>query len=271
MRLTVAICTWNRVALLDRTLAEFRKLTLPSGLDWELVVVNNNSPDDTDRVIAAHTGPLPVVRVFEEKQGHCHARNAAVAVAKGDFLIWTDDDVLVPPDWLTHYLDAEARYPDAAVFGGPVRPWFAVTPPPRWIADNVARLGTCWALVDHGSDVRPLLAGEYCHGANMAFRTDVLRQYPFDPKFGRVGDKLTSGDDSDVVGRVRLTRPSDVVGTPKTLFGAPHWAWAKYLKAVARTWRYGLGKGAKWVDAFVERAKARGVIDRCRADRRAAA
>ncbi len=305
MRLTVAICTWNRAALLDRTLAEFHKLALPPGLDWELVVVNNNSPDDTDRVIAAHTGPLPIVRVFEEKQGHCHARNAAVAAARGDFLLWTDDDVLVPPDWLTHYLDAEARHPDAAVFGGPVRPWFAVTPP-RWIADNVARLGTCWALVDHGSDVRPLLAGEYCHGANMAFRTDVLRQYPFDPKFGRVGDQLTSGDDSDVVGRVRrdghggvwvgtapvnhylpaerltaayayevirclrLTGPSDVVGTPRTLLGAPRWAWAKYLKAVAKTWRYGLGKGAKWVDAFVDRAKARGIIDRCRADRRAA-
>ena len=106
-----------------------RQLTLPPGLDWELVVVNNNSPDDTDRVIAAHTGQLPIVRVFEGKQGHCHARNAAVAAARGDFLVWTDDDVLVPPDWLTHYLDAAARHPEAAVFGGPVRPWFAVTPP----------------------------------------------------------------------------------------------------------------------------------------------
>ena len=57
MRLTVAICTWNRAALLDRTLAEFRKLALPPGLDWELVVVNNNSPDDTDRVIADRIAP----------------------------------------------------------------------------------------------------------------------------------------------------------------------------------------------------------------------
>ena len=83
MRLTVAICTWNRSALLDRTLAEFRKLTIPPGLDWELIVVNNNSTDDTDRVIAAHTGALPIVRILESKQGHCHARNTAVAAARG--------------------------------------------------------------------------------------------------------------------------------------------------------------------------------------------
>jgi len=300
MRLTVAICTWNRAELLDRTLAEFRKLTLPPGLEWEVVVVNNNCTDDTDRVIAAHTGPLPLVRVFEPKQGHCHARNAGVAAARGDFLIWTDDDVLVPTDWVANYLDAEARYPDAGVFGGPVRPWFAVTPP-KWITDHIARLGTCWALVDHGSEVRPLAAGEYCHGANMAFRTAQLRKYPFDPKFGRVGRQLTSGDDSNVVGRIladgspgvwvgnapvnhylpaerltagyayevircnRLTGPSDVTGDPPMLFGAPRWAWGKYLKAVAGTWRHGWGKGAKWVEAFVLRAKARGIIDRSRA------
>lgn len=305
MRLTVAICTWNRAALLDRTLAEFRNVTVPPGLEWEIVVVNNNCTDDTDAVIARHTVALPLVRVFESKQGHCHARNAAVAVARGEFLIWTDDDVLVPTDWLVRYMDAEAKFPDAGVFGGPVRPWFGVTPP-KWIADNIARFGTCWALVDHGPGVRPMTDGEYCHGANMAFRTELLRRYPFDPKYGRVGDKLTSGDDSDVVGRVRrdgypgvwvgdapvnhylpaerltaaytyevircnkLTGKSDVTGTPSTLFGAPRWAWAKYLKAAARTWVYGLGKGRRWVDAFVDRAKARGIIDRCRADRRAA-
>lgn len=304
MRLTVAICTWNRAALLDRTLAEFRNLTLPPGLEWEIVVVNNNSPDDTDRVIESHAAALPLVRVFEPKQGHCHARNAAVAVARGDFLIWTDDDVLVPTDWIANYLAAAQQFPDAAVFGGPVRPWFAVTPP-RWIADNIGRLGTCWALVDHGPDVRQLAEGEYCHGANMAFRTAVLRRYPFDPKYGRVGSQLTSGDDSDVVGRVRreggggvwvgtapvnhylpadrltakyayevircnkLTGPSDVTGTPATFLGAPRWAWAKYLKATAKTWVYGFGKGRQWVEAFVDRAKARGIIDRCRAARRA--
>lgn len=304
MRLTVAICTWNRAALLDRTLAEFRNVAVPPGLTWELVVVNNNCTDDTDAVIARHAGALPLVRVFEPNQGHCHARNAAVTVAKGDLLIWTDDDVLVPTDWLTRYMDAEAKFPEAGVFGGPVRPWFGTTPP-RWIADNIARLSTCWALVDHGPDVRPLSDAEYCHGANMAFRTALLRKYPFDPKYGRVGDKLTSGDDSDVVGRVRrdghpgvwvgdapvnhylpaerltsayayevircnkLTGKSDVTDTPSTLFGAPRWAWVKYLKAVARMWLFGPGKGPKWVDALVDRAKARGVIDRCRADRRA--
>ena len=52
-RLTVAICTWNRCHLLQQTLEEMTKMTVPTGVDWELVVVNNNCSDATDEVIAS--------------------------------------------------------------------------------------------------------------------------------------------------------------------------------------------------------------------------
>ena len=50
MKITVAICTWNRSALLDRTLSEMHGLLVPDGIEWELLVVNNNCTDDTDAV-----------------------------------------------------------------------------------------------------------------------------------------------------------------------------------------------------------------------------
>ena len=63
--ITVAICTWNRAQLLDQTLTEMRKLRIPPGIEWELLVVNNNCTDDTDGVLDRHEGRLPIRRLFE--------------------------------------------------------------------------------------------------------------------------------------------------------------------------------------------------------------
>src|SRR4051812_1329005 len=103
MLVTVAICTWNRAALLDRTLARLRDLRIPPGLSWELLVVDNNCTDETSAVLARHAKHLPLRALHEPKQGHSHARNRAVAEARGDLLLWTDDDVLAHADWLAEH------------------------------------------------------------------------------------------------------------------------------------------------------------------------
>src|SRR5262249_4742997 len=114
MLYSVAICTWNRAALLAQTLGALRRLRVPPGADWELLVVNNNGTDDPDAALPRHGAFLPLRRVFEPRLGHCHARNAAVSAARGDLLLWTDDDVLVDPEWLACYARAADRWPDAA-------------------------------------------------------------------------------------------------------------------------------------------------------------
>ena len=132
MLVTVAICTWNRGKLLDQTLTQLRHLRIPEGVTWELLVVNNNCTDDTDAVIARHERHLPLRRLFEPKQGHSNARNCAVDHARGEYLIWTDDDVTVCREWLQVYEAAFEAHPEAAFFGGPIRPRFEGNPP-RWL------------------------------------------------------------------------------------------------------------------------------------------
>ena len=193
MTATVAICTWNRAELLDQTLTRLAESRVD--LDWEVVVVNNNCTDATPEVLARHANHLPLVVVHEPTPGHSHARNRAVAAARGELVVWTDDDVLVGPDWLTHVVRAAKDQPWADYFGGPVRPWFA-EPPPRWVRDCIAEFGFCWALIDHGPATRELLPGEYVYGANFAVRLATLRRHRFDPRYGRVGKRLTSGDDT---------------------------------------------------------------------------
>ena len=73
MRVSVAICTWNRAKLLDQTLSRMHQLLIPRGVTWELIVVNNNCTDETDEVLAEHARRLPLRRMYEQTPGKSHA------------------------------------------------------------------------------------------------------------------------------------------------------------------------------------------------------
>ncbi len=135
MLLTVAVCTWKRARRLDTILQNIYKLETPKDADWELLVINNNCTDDTDDVLSRHADHLPLRRLSEEKLGHCNARNCAIDGARGELIVWTDDDVLVDPQWLVAYAGAARSNPKASFFGGPIAPWFPVDPP-AWVQAN---------------------------------------------------------------------------------------------------------------------------------------
>jgi glycosyltransferase involved in cell wall biosynthesis len=201
MHVTVAICTWNRAALLDRTLTQLRELRIPAGTTWELLVVNNNSPDDTAAVLARHANRLPLRPLFEAQQGLSAARNRAVAEAQGDLVLWTDDDVLVDPDWLGEYVRAADRCPEAGYFGGTIDPWFEVAPP-KWLRDNLDLLQGPMVIRQFGDLFGPLPRGQFPFGANMAFRRRHLLGRPFDTRFGYVGNRLGGGEETAVFCRL---------------------------------------------------------------------
>ena len=171
MLVTVAICTWNRASLLDKTLTQFRSLRTPRGVTWELLIVNNDCTDNTDDVIARHSGTLPVVRVFEPRPGQGHARNAALRATRGEYLLWTDDDVLVDPDWLVKTLEAFQTL-EADLVYGKAEPWWEAEPP-RWFSNLF--LGH-FALVNLGPKLF-IIKNRNCSGfgVNHAFRTKTLR------------------------------------------------------------------------------------------------
>ena len=187
MKITVAICTWNRADLLAQTLERMTSLRVPEGVEWELLVVNNNCTDRTDEVLARFTTRLPLRRCWEPDLGLSHARNRAVLEAHGDYLVWTDDDVLVAEDWLAGYCRAFKRWPDAAVFGGPVAPWFAGTPP-QWLIDVFPRVAGAFAAIDLGHKPFPLRAeAPVPFGANMAVRIARATDSSVRPPAGRAG------------------------------------------------------------------------------------
>ncbi len=205
MRITVAICTWNRADLLHKTLLRMQQLEIPDGVSWELIVVNNNCTDHTDEVIERRRdGQLPIRRLFVSRQGQCHCRNAAIDAATGAWILWTDDDVLVDPTWLAEYAGAIETNPSFSFMGGSIVPWFE-SPPPSWLKKHFGRLEGAFAVTPIAAETRALNVegnDEAIFGANMAFRTEVMRIFPFDTKLGLVGDQPMRGDETDLVMRL---------------------------------------------------------------------
>jgi glycosyltransferase involved in cell wall biosynthesis len=198
MYVTVAICTWNRADLLDQTLTRMRELRIPEGVEWELIIVNNNCTDHTDEVIARHTDALPIRRILESRQGHSHARNRVLSEARGDLLLWTDDDVLVDREWLVEFVKAAVRHPDAAGFGGPIEPWFPV-PPDVDLVKAFPALAIGFCGLDLGIPEGTLPDDAQVVGANMAHRLEKVGRLRCDTRLGMTPIK-SSGKESLAVG-----------------------------------------------------------------------
>jgi glycosyltransferase involved in cell wall biosynthesis len=158
-------------------------------------------------VLNDFVGKLPLVRVFEPIPGLSHARNAAVAVARGDFILWIDDDVLVTKGWLSAYADAIEHAPNVAVFGGPILPQYE-NEPPRWLRRAIEidpniefifaiKRGDGWADRFGADDV-----GRFPFGANMMIRTAEQRRFGFDTEMGRVGRKMINGEETRIISKI---------------------------------------------------------------------
>lgn len=183
MKYSVVIATYNRARDLRETLQSLATLD-PDG-PWEVIVVDNNSPDDTRRVVleAAVHFPVELRYLFEERQGRSPALNAGIRAARGGIIATTDDDVRVPPDWLNQAAEG-LREHGCDYVGGRVRPiWGA--PRPEWLPDHGGKLWAVIALLDYGS--KGLEFGTRVPlGVNMAFtRAAFDRAGLLDPDTGR--------------------------------------------------------------------------------------
>lgn len=195
LSLTVAICTWNRSKLLNETLARLVEVKDACG-DWELIVVDNNSTDDTQEVLAKFQDKLPLRVLIEGKQGHSHARNLALRECKSDLLVYTDDDVLVGSDWLSTYRGVVDRFGNnVAFFGGAVYPWFEVEPSPSLIEGiPTVGMGFCGVELPEVLDISPdstILPV----GANFALRKSLIGNRVFRTDLGLVGGSRIVGEE----------------------------------------------------------------------------
>lgn len=202
MKLSLIIATYNRSASLRRALESVvRQSADPT--QWECIVVNNNSADDTKQMFetfaAEHKG-FNLRMVDEPQQGLSHARNRGIKEAVGDYVAIIDDDETISPEYIDAYIHLFDGGNAFAACGAIVvryeskRPLWMSKYPEKMIA-NPLNLGKRVCTVPH--NVMP-------GGGNMAFRRDVFNMYgEFDTELGRKGDDLMGGEECDMFARIR--------------------------------------------------------------------
>ncbi|WP_348759547.1 glycosyltransferase [Candidatus Methylocalor cossyra] len=197
MKLTFAVCTYNRSQRLPPLLERMR--AQQCSVPFEVLVVDNNSTDDTRAVVArvAATPGTPVRYVREGQQGIPHARNRALAEAMGsDFLVFIDDDELPHPGLLEAAVQALTRE-GARCVGGKVKVRIPDGLRPKWLADNL--LGFL-AEVDYGHKAFWIKdSSTPVWTANIAYDMRLFRDDPqlrFDPRFNRRGHGVGGGSDA---------------------------------------------------------------------------
>jgi glycosyltransferase involved in cell wall biosynthesis len=189
MKFSVIIATYNRAEELFKTLESLKSLELAGLL--EVIIVDNNSPDNTRDVVSeqAATFPVPLRYVFEKEQGRSAALNAGIRVAQGDILAITDDDVRVDPKWLLKAEQTLDRLRCDYVGGKALPIWTGDLP--AWLPNRGGKHWGVIALLDYGPEPIEFGADKVPLGVNMVFRRECFeRAGLWDNSIGRKAGTL---------------------------------------------------------------------------------
>lgn len=187
---SVVVCTYNREDLLADCLQSLDCQTF-NPAQYEVIVVDNNSNDNTYKVADKFVADKPNFRLIAEpEQGLSNARNKGLAEALGEYVAFIDDDARAPENWLeTAARIVAAHSPD--IFGGPAAPIFGCETP-AWYKESYGIRGdmgeTGW------------LKEGFIVGTNIFFRKELLEEYGgFDPDLGMKGDSIGYHEETALV------------------------------------------------------------------------
>jgi glucosyl-dolichyl phosphate glucuronosyltransferase len=200
---SVIIGTYNRCEVLRGALESLMNQE-SGGTEYEVIVVDNNSTDETRSMVEnlrEQFGLHNLIYCFERTQGVSHARNRGITAARGRLIAFTDDDIRPAPNWIASITKGFEKFPTVDCVGGKVLP-----PPttefPAWLT---SKHWTPLALLDMGDepidlDVRN---GPGLVAANMAVRASVFTDVgTFQPQLQRVRDSIGSMEDTEWLVRI---------------------------------------------------------------------
>ena len=194
--ISVIVATYRRSDYLLQCLESLtRQSALPS--TYEVIVVDNNSGDNTEAVTKKFISDHPEVNIryfLETNQGLSFARNRGIRESKGSIVAFVDDDAVAHPGYCKSLAEAESKFTGYQAFGGKVTPVYHSGSEPAWLSKYV------WGMVgkvDLGDSIIPFTR-KYPAGCNMAFRKEVLDE------IGNFNEEVKfRSDDRDIFTRLR--------------------------------------------------------------------
>lgn len=199
---TVAICTYNGEHRLPAVLECLRWQLNTSQIAWEVIVVDNNSTDQTAEVVRAYQAiwpdGFPLRYLTESRQGAGYARHTAVRAARSPLIGFLDDDNLPAMTWVTGAYRFGQAYPQVGVYGSRIQGEFETTPPP-----NFERIAALLALTERGAEPKIYQPEKKVlpPGAGMVVRRQAwLDHVPPQPVLtGRDGKSMLTGEDLESI------------------------------------------------------------------------
>ena len=202
--LTAIICTYNRAKYIGNLLESVAGNDLAKS-EYEIVLVDNNCTDNTRAVCEAFAKEHKDVNfryTKEPEQGLSASRNKGIREAKGDVLVYIDDDALVDTWYLRTVADYMAAHPEIDAVGGPIIPLYEDTQEPEWMTRYTKEL-LCGYLY-FGAEERPFPGERYPGGGNAAYRAEVFRKVGlFNTDLGRKGDGLMGSEEKDIFDKMK--------------------------------------------------------------------
>lgn len=193
--ISVLIATRNRGPELETLFRSLQAVEAPYA-GWELLVIDNGSSDGTSAILGriAAEGELPLCPLFEPRAGKSRALNLGVPLARGDLLVFTDDDAVTAPRWLRAFERAAARHPESIGFAGRAPASGGPTPRGHGIVNY-----------EHGDidfEIKPFETPPL--GVNFAFRRGAFERYGLFREDLGPGSPVSFAEDTEFVRRLWL-------------------------------------------------------------------
>jgi GT2 family glycosyltransferase len=195
--LTVVVCSHNRPVDLRRCLQGLAALED----DVDVIVVDSASTPPLRAVVDDFSRSLPrLTYSYEPQPGLSRARNRGLELARSDLVAFIDDDTVPEPAWAGHLVRPFGD-PDVVCVGGTCRASFDSDRPP-WLSDRLLQFAGVTRFGPEPRRVRS--SAEYPFGANVCFRRrNLLELGGFSTELGRIGTTLLSGEEHDMIERLR--------------------------------------------------------------------
>ena len=196
--ISVILCTYNRDKYIYNVLKSVAENDYPRE-QYEIVLVNNNSTDNTETECQRFQADYPDIRFLycvETNQGLSHARNRGIRESHGDLLAYVDDDATVNKEYLRTYADFFEKTPEAVAAGGPILPVYE-TEEPAWMSHYTRQLVTGKLYL--GEKQKQFAHGAYPGGGNSCYRRSVFDAGGlFNVELGRKGGSLIGAEEKDL-------------------------------------------------------------------------
>ncbi len=225
--------------MLHKTLTSMTQLDR-EGLIIELVIINNNSNDNTPQVVESFQGQLPITFLSQPQPGKNCALNMALNnIELGKLVVFTDDDVSPKPNWLQAIRQVSTQNPNYSIFGGKIYSIWPEKNPPSWTDDKFIQ-GWAFSVHDLSDTETQYDTQTHPFGANFWVRREVFaNNRRFDEQIGPRPGQFIMGSELSFLRSLRQDGYK-ILYTPKAIIG--HYAQksqlsSKYIRT--RAYRYG--------------------------------